>query len=214
MAIGIRKNTLAPGVPSPCITPPRPFIPEPLYKWTLDTCANILFGEFIVQKEHKLLLRGSGIQEFPKNSGSFFLLTDYGELEIGFAYPLAIHLTRSVEITSPTPIRGLHIPEKELDVPDIPFQHIPVCRYAIARYVIMSNGDELTINCSQPREHNVATIKNNIAFSFIKTKDQKWIPVISELMEDGFEYDVSTYRTPYVRPIVLYSTKKYCGVPV
>lgn len=215
MAIAIQKHTLPISGLDQCITPPPPKLPEPLYGWTLDACANILFGEFIVQKEHKILLRGSSINEFPKGSGNFFLVipgfTIYTELEIGFAYPLAVHLTRSVEIVSPEPIRGLHVPKKG---PHLPFYYIPVCRYAIARYVIMSNGDEITINCSQPAQERPATVKSNLALSFIKGKDQKWKPYISELMEDGFEYDLSTFRTPYVRPVVLYSCKDYCGFQI
>ena len=211
MAISIQRHTLPIGGLE-CIVPPPPKLPKPLYKWTLNDCDNILFGEFIVQKEHKILVRGSNVVEIPKNSGVFFLVTDHGKLEIGFAYPLAVHLTRSREIISPTPIRGLHTKKKSQLGPDFPFQYIPVCRYTIARYVIMSNGDEITINCSQPTHRREETIKSSLAISFIKTKDQKWKSYISELMENGFEYDLSTFRTPYVRPVVLYSTKKYCGV--
>lgn len=155
-------------------------VPDGLAAWTTDRCANVVLGEFILHENHAPLFDGNTIPL---------------HLQVGYEYPITMHLTRVVEYTEPQPV----IIPPEIDPNDLTAIY-ESCRLHVGEYVLY-NGYERTIVC------------NGVHAAIME--DCIWQASIMPVwLNRGYEYSVGAHPTPTMIEVHIGSPLYICGIPV
>ena len=188
-----------------CVSAPSCYDPPDVGKWSVSRCSSMMMSSIVLKDEHAVLFDGD---EFPK------------ELKVGYEYPCSLHLVRAIPYPHPKQV-WFGEGDPPAQDPQIVYD---ACRLHIGRWAIR-NGQEYVITCSRPAG---GTRKYAWARTFIsefgkkklkpikpKTKVLSFRAFTRKTVKDsmliGYEYDMTSYETPWVTEVLTYSDRIYCG---
>lgn len=180
--------------------------------WSPNWCATMIMGEITLVGE----LLSDGTNTSPM-SGMFEGGTIGGPLppglDVGFTYPVSIHLVRASEHLRINPMQVLDPPE-DFEFSTEPAPHLEACTFHIGRYALRSDGFVHVVHCSQPRP-GVSEQRIGFGEPFIHREGLFSDPQIAALMEgwEGFKAYLAAYQTPFVQESSLRSFVPVCGTP-
>lgn len=178
--------------------------------WTPDWCAQAIVGEVVLVGD----LNEDGTNRSPL-SGTFERGTFDGSLpfglEVGFAYPMTIHLVRAKEHLLITEMKMVGADAGD---PDDGPPHLEAGMLSLGRYCVRPDGFEHVVHCSERIEDLVSGVGFGEPFLHrdgLLNAD----PDAARITRDasGFDLDLIAYETPFVQESSLRSFRPNCGVP-
>lgn len=190
--------------PGACIPAPPPQWPDNVKRWTVDRCANMVFGaELIITEE--MVARFPGGRLPPS-------------LHIGDAYPVTTHLVRAMAEDNPLDI----VLAPTTDPPGEPrlqqahkTDHPEACRLHLGRYMVVNHEgweEQRDVYCYQPLEGDTSTRRVGIATNFIAPGGR--INDITQVTHEGDDCGLAAYETPWWAEGSVYSDLMVCGQPI
>lgn len=176
-----------------CTIKPASRKPTNRFTWTLDYCANLVMGQFILRAIHNRLFEGGVIP--------------FG-LTVGRSYPVTI-----------IPVRAVYWPDPEGRNEEVGDGGIgaggerdvfEACRFHVGRFVLL-RGKRTVMFCSVRKHGGLPTMA--ICLSFVYRggqSDKSW----RSKLKKGKLYHAGAYETPAIYEAILGSRKQYCGQPI
>ena len=177
--------------------------------WTPDWTAQMLMGEVVLVGElvgkHGQMSPMSGMFEGGLIDGQL-----PSPLEVGFAYPVSIHLVRAKEHLTINRLQetgggGPKIGPDPIDPP-----HLEAGTFHLARYCIRPDGFEHVITASEPTEGKVGGV--GFGESFLH-RERLFSGDVARIADAaiGFDLDFAAYLTPFVQETSLRSYLPFCA---
>ena len=177
--------------------------------WTPNWCAQAIMGEVVLVGD----LDDDGVNRSPLSGtfeGGSIDGPLAGPLEVGFAYPITMHLVRAKEHLRVNAMQRIGPGADEDEDPADGPPHLEVGTLHLGRYCIRPDGFEHVVHCSEAIQGVIAGV--SFGESFLN-RDNLLSGDAGRITRDaiGFDLDLIAYMTPFVQESSLRSFRPTGG---